>query len=89
MIVLGLSKTATCILYDMLFSQTNCQFIRVILVGTFAWTLISVVLLSIRCGKDPWSDISSSCHHLVRNGESIRNSNMSSNEVHFSFPYGY
>lgn len=64
-IVLGLSNPATCIFYDVLFLQTNRQGIRIILMRVFVWTLLSVLLLAIRCGKDPWYGISAQYHSLM------------------------
>ncbi|KAJ5623662.1 hypothetical protein N7490_012267 [Penicillium lividum] len=57
-IVLGLSKMTTCMFYEGLFSQIQRRLSHVILLVMVAWTIISTLLLGIRCSSNPWSEIS-------------------------------
>jgi hypothetical protein len=63
---LALSKIVTCIFYESLFYQMQRRFIRSILILTVTWTIMSILLLAIRCDARPWTDISSEqCSGLV------------------------
>ncbi|KAJ5951284.1 uncharacterized protein N7479_009697 [Penicillium vulpinum] len=57
-VVLGLSKMTSCMFYEGLFSQVQRRIPYVILRVMIVWTIISVLLLGIRCSSKPWSDIS-------------------------------
>ncbi|OQE00406.1 hypothetical protein PENVUL_c052G00070 [Penicillium vulpinum] len=65
-VVLGLSKMTSCMFYEGLFSQVQRRIPYVILRVMIVWTIISVLLLGIRCSSKPWSDISAAeCSGLV------------------------
>jgi hypothetical protein len=63
--VLGLSKLAICMFYEVLFWQVQSLLIRGALGGVVVWTLASIILLAVRCSRDPWNDISAQCKGLV------------------------
>ncbi|KAL2865236.1 uncharacterized protein BJX67DRAFT_373319 [Aspergillus lucknowensis] len=63
-VTLGLSKIVTCVFYEGLFYQMQRRFIRAILAITVIWTILSVLLLAIRCDRHPWTDISAQCGGL-------------------------
>ena len=66
-LVLGLSKVSTCLFYEALFSKTQRHFARAILVTVVIWMTISIVLLAVRCTRNPWADISEAqCSSLVQ-----------------------
>lgn len=66
-LVLGLSKVSTCLFYEALFSQTQRHFARAILVAVVIWMTMSIVLIAVRCTRNPWEDISNAqCSSLVR-----------------------
>ncbi|KAJ5436514.1 hypothetical protein N7445_007399 [Penicillium cf. griseofulvum] len=70
--VLGGSKISTCLFYDTLFSQIQKLFIRANLVGMVAWTVLSVVLLAVRCSHNPWTDISAAqCSSLLPRWQAV------------------
>ncbi|KAJ5089555.1 hypothetical protein N7532_008239 [Penicillium argentinense] len=72
MIVLGCSKITTCLFYEGLFSNRQSRAIRIILAGTIIWTVLSVLLVAIRCSSDPWSDISAAqCSTLLPRWQAI------------------
>lgn len=65
-LALGLSKISCCVFYETLFSQMRLPFIRGILVGIVAWTVLAIFLSAIRCNSARWYDISSAhCDSLV------------------------
>lgn len=65
-IVLGLSKMTACMFYAGLFSQIQRRISYVILLVMVAWTILSALLLGIRCSSNPWSEISAAeCSGLV------------------------
>ncbi|CEL06952.1 hypothetical protein ASPCAL10119 [Aspergillus calidoustus] len=69
---LALSKIVTCIFYESLFYQMQRRFIRSILILTVTWTIMSILLLAIRCDARPWTDISSEqCSGLFRRWQAI------------------
>ncbi|OQE05318.1 hypothetical protein PENVUL_c025G03448 [Penicillium vulpinum] len=71
-IVLGCSKISTCLFYETLFSQIQKVFIRANLVGMVAWTVLSVILLAVRCSHNPWVDISAAqCSSLLPRWQAI------------------
>ncbi|KAJ5267106.1 hypothetical protein N7478_009914 [Penicillium angulare] len=71
-IVLGLSKVTACIFYEALFSHMQRRFIRTLLLGTIVWTLLSVVLLAIRCTSSPWNEINdNTCNSLFQRWEAV------------------
>ncbi|KAJ5093408.1 hypothetical protein N7456_009269 [Penicillium angulare] len=71
-LVLGLSKSTVCIFYEALFSHMQRRFIRTLLLGTIAWTLLSVFLVAIRCTSSPWNEISdSTCSSLFQRWEAV------------------
>lgn len=52
----------------------NLRLIRSILSVMIIWTILSVVLLSVRCSDKPWYDISAAqCSTLVRDLDNTRN----------------
>ncbi|KAJ5377157.1 uncharacterized protein N7496_004566 [Penicillium cataractarum] len=57
-LVLGFSKITSSLFYETLFSQMNLRLIRGILAIMIAWTVMSVILLAVRCSDKPWYDIS-------------------------------
>ncbi|KAF3390613.1 hypothetical protein F1880_009397 [Penicillium rolfsii] len=57
-LVLGFSKITSSLFYEALFSQMNLRLIRSILGVMMIWTILSVVLLAVRCSDKPWYDIS-------------------------------
>jgi hypothetical protein len=66
-LVLGISKITSCLFYETLFSQMNLRLIRGILAIMITWTVLSVILLAVRCSDKPWYDISDAqCSSLVR-----------------------
>ncbi|KAL3481065.1 hypothetical protein BJX99DRAFT_243951 [Aspergillus californicus] len=70
-IVLGLSKIATCLFYEALFYQMQRRFIRVVLGATIIWTVVSILLVSIRCSSQPWHDFSDECGGLFPRWQAI------------------
>ena len=65
-VVLGLSKMTTCLFYEGLFSQMQRRLSFVSLLVMIAWTILSTLLLGIRCSSFPWSEISvTECNGLV------------------------
>ncbi|KAL4778898.1 hypothetical protein BJX76DRAFT_120664 [Aspergillus varians] len=71
-IVLGLSKMTTCMFYDGLFSQRQGRTSYGILLVMVAWTILSALLLGIRCSSKPWSQISATeCSGLRPRWEAI------------------
>ncbi|OQE40917.1 hypothetical protein PENCOP_c005G05651 [Penicillium coprophilum] len=71
-IVLGCSKISTCLFYSTLFSQIHKMFIRINLAAMVAWTILSVILLAVRCSHDPWIDISDAqCSSLFPRWQAI------------------
>jgi hypothetical protein len=65
-IVLGLSKCCTVVLYQHLSSRVFHSMTYGMLGATVIWTLTSLLLLAIRCSHDPWEDIDHRCGGLVR-----------------------
>ncbi|KAJ5336943.1 uncharacterized protein N7506_004965 [Penicillium brevicompactum] len=71
-LVLGLSKVSTCLFYEALFSKTQRHFARAILVTVVIWMTISIVLLAVRCTRNPWADISEAqCSSLFPRWQAI------------------
>ncbi|KAL5334285.1 hypothetical protein BJX70DRAFT_378693 [Aspergillus crustosus] len=70
-VALGLSKATTCLFYRGLFSRIQRRLIRGILATTVVWTLLSVFLLAVRCGEDPWYDITAQCRGLFPRWQAI------------------
>ncbi|KAJ5827166.1 hypothetical protein N7447_003929 [Penicillium robsamsonii] len=71
-VVLGCSKISTCLFYSTLFSQIQKMFIRINLVGMVVWTILSVILLAVRCSRNPWVDISDAqCSSLLPRWQAI------------------
>lgn len=64
-VALGLSKIATCLFYEALFSQLQRRIIRALLATVIIWTLLSIFLVAIRCSSHPWRDITEQCSSLV------------------------
>ncbi|KAJ5475681.1 hypothetical protein N7539_007968 [Penicillium diatomitis] len=59
-LALGLSKVTSCIFYETLFSQLQLHLIRGVLVAMLLWTVLSIVLVGVRCSDQPWLDLSAS-----------------------------
>ncbi|KAL2802763.1 hypothetical protein BJX63DRAFT_440614 [Aspergillus granulosus] len=70
-LTLACSKIGTCIFYEALFYQIQRRFIRSILIVTITWTIMSILLLAIRCNSQPWTDISSQCSGLFPRWQAI------------------
>lgn len=71
-LVLGLSKVSTCLFYEALFSKTQRHFARAILVTVVIWMTMSIVLLAVRCTRNPWADISEAqCSSLFPRWQAI------------------
>ncbi|KAL2838124.1 hypothetical protein BJY01DRAFT_220280 [Aspergillus pseudoustus] len=71
-LALSSSKLVTCTFYEGLFYQMQRRFIRSILIVTIIWTVMSILLLAIRCDSRPWTDISSSqCSSLFPRWQAI------------------
>ncbi|KAL4786502.1 hypothetical protein BJX76DRAFT_355049 [Aspergillus varians] len=70
-VAIGLSKIATCLFYEALFSQLPRRIIRTLLVTTIIWTLMSILLVAIRCSQQPWHDISGRCSGLFPRWQAI------------------
>jgi hypothetical protein len=64
-VTLGLSKITTAVFYMTLFKQKLRVVIRGLLVGGCIWVIVSVILLAVRCGHQPWLDIDAQCGGLV------------------------
>ncbi|KAJ6020726.1 hypothetical protein N7540_006230 [Penicillium herquei] len=72
-LVLGLSKVTACVFYDKLFSPVVRRwYIGSILGAIIIWILLGIFLVSIRCSKRPWYDISKSeCSGLFSQWQAI------------------
>ncbi|EKV12777.1 hypothetical protein PDIG_42130 [Penicillium digitatum PHI26] len=57
-VVLGLSKMTACMFYEGLFAQIQLRISYFMVPAMVAWTLLSALLLGIRCSSNPWSNIS-------------------------------
>ena len=65
-VVLGLSKMTACMFYEGLFAQIQLRISYFMVPAMVAWTLLSALLLGIRCSSNPWSNISAAeCSGLV------------------------
>ncbi|KAJ5780248.1 hypothetical protein N7457_005408 [Penicillium paradoxum] len=85
-IVLGLSKITACIFYEGLFSQIHHRISYVMLLVMVAWTVLSVLLLGIRCSSNPWSEISAAeCSALGPRWEAITALDISTEIVLFVY----
>lgn len=66
LLVLGLSKITSSLFYETLFSQLHLRLIRSTLISMVLWTILSVILVGVRCSDQPWFDIGASqCSSLV------------------------
>lgn len=66
-LALGFSKITSSLFYEMLFSQMQLRLIRGILGVMVTWTILSVILLAVRCSDRPWYDIDAAqCSSMVR-----------------------
>lgn len=70
-VALGLSKIATCLFYEALFSQLQHRIIRTVLTAVVVWTLMSIFLVAIRCSSHPWRDITDQCSSLVHHAQPL------------------
>ncbi|KAL4919025.1 hypothetical protein BDW62DRAFT_217135 [Aspergillus aurantiobrunneus] len=70
-VALGLSKITTCLFYNSLFSQLQRRIIRTILTMVVVWTVMSILLVAIRCSQNPWDDISDRCDGLFPRWQAI------------------
>ncbi|EPS27132.1 hypothetical protein PDE_02074 [Penicillium oxalicum 114-2] len=57
LLVLGLSKITSSLFYETLFSQLHLRLIRSTLISMVLWTILSVILVGVRCSDQPWFDI--------------------------------
>ncbi|PKX89056.1 uncharacterized protein P174DRAFT_379349 [Aspergillus novofumigatus IBT 16806] len=64
-VTLGLSKITTAVFYMALFKQKLRAVIRGLLVGGCVWVILSIILLAVRCGHQPWLDIDAQCSGLA------------------------
>jgi len=64
-IVLGLSKIDTTILYGKLSLQPSAWMSNFILIASGIWMISSILLLAIRCDATPWEDINRKCGGLL------------------------
>ncbi|RAK96489.1 uncharacterized protein BO80DRAFT_224707 [Aspergillus ibericus CBS 121593] len=69
--ILGLSKCCTSVFYEHLSTFTSRWLTRGLLVLSMAWTLISILLVAIRCSHDPWEDINHVCGPLLSHWTAI------------------
>lgn len=64
-VTLGLSKITTTVFYMTLFKQKLRAVIRGLLGAGCIWVILSIILLAVRCGHQPWLDIDAQCGGLV------------------------
>ncbi|RAH73873.1 uncharacterized protein BO66DRAFT_468296 [Aspergillus aculeatinus CBS 121060] len=65
LIVLGLSKCCTSLLYQHLTTHAARWIPRSLLGVSIIWTIVSVILIGIRCSRtQPWTDINDKCRSL-------------------------
>ncbi|PYI09475.1 hypothetical protein BO78DRAFT_404995 [Aspergillus sclerotiicarbonarius CBS 121057] len=69
--ILGLSKCCTSVFYEHLSTLTARWITRGLLVLSVVWTLISILLVAIRCSHDPWQDINHACESLLSHWAAI------------------
>lgn len=66
-VVLGLSKGSTILFYQRVFPKPYRRMVYALVSATATWTIVSVLLLAVRCNhRYPWLDITSPCAALVR-----------------------
>lgn len=66
LIVLGLSKCCTSLLYQHLTTHAARWIPRSLLGVSIIWTIVSIILIGIRCSRtQPWTDINDKCRSLV------------------------
>jgi hypothetical protein len=70
-VTLGLSKITTAVFYMTLFKQKLRVVIRGLLVGGCIWVILSVILLAVRCGHQPWLDMDAQCGGLFQRWQAI------------------
>ncbi|RHZ53568.1 uncharacterized protein CDV56_104098 [Aspergillus thermomutatus] len=70
-VTLGLSKITTAIFYMTLFKQKLRAVIQGLLAGGGIWTILSVILLAVRCSHRPWLDIDAQCGGLFQRWQAI------------------
>ncbi|KAL4805350.1 hypothetical protein BDV18DRAFT_18323 [Aspergillus unguis] len=71
-VALGLSKISTCLFYEALFSQLQKTLIRVLLAVSVVWTILSIILVAVRCTSRPWLDFTTQlCNGLFPRWQAI------------------
>ncbi|GAQ10117.1 hypothetical protein ALT_7438 [Aspergillus lentulus] len=70
-VTLGLSKITTTVFYMTLFKQKLRAVIRGLLVAGCIWVILSIILLAVRCGHQPWLDIDAQCGGLFQRWQAI------------------
>jgi hypothetical protein len=66
--VLGLSKICAALFYRDIFkriSRTSTWAIHGMLIACAMQTVISILILAIRCGSDPWRNVNFQCSSFV------------------------
>ncbi|KAJ5183951.1 hypothetical protein N7492_001567 [Penicillium capsulatum] len=63
--VLVLSKTSTCVFYRTITMRASHWILYGLLGIIILWGPTALILYSVRCSHEPWSDINKTCHILV------------------------
>ncbi|PYH43872.1 uncharacterized protein BP01DRAFT_392971 [Aspergillus saccharolyticus JOP 1030-1] len=64
-LILGLSKCCTSLLYQHLSTHATRWIPRSILGASIVWTIVAVILVAVRCSRThPWTDINDKCSDL-------------------------